>query len=72
MEALRNRLGKFCLELAEDKTRILPFGRRCKQKESFAFLGFTFYNTCTRKGRYRIGFRTCAKKLKAKRQAGRE
>ena len=72
MEALRNRHGKFCLELTADKTRVLPFGHRCKQKEYVDFLGFTFYNTRTRKGRYRIGFRTSAKKLKAKRRAVRE
>lgn len=72
MEVLRKRLGKFGLELAEDKTRVLPFGPYCTTKESFDFLGFTFYNTRTRKGRYRIGIRTSAKKLKAKRQAVRE
>lgn len=72
MEALGKRLGKFGLELAPDKTRVLPFGRHCKTKESFDFLGFTFYNTRTWNGRYRIGVRTSAKKLKAKRQAVRE
>ena len=69
LEALKGRLAKFSLELAEDKTRILPIGRYKGTKEDFDFLGFTFYNTRTRAGKYRIGIRTSKKKLKAKRQA---
>jgi group II intron reverse transcriptase/maturase len=72
MEALKERLRKFSLELAEDKTRILPFGRYKGTKEDFDFLGFTFYNTKTRTGRYRVGIRTSKKKLKAKKQAAKE
>jgi group II intron reverse transcriptase/maturase len=71
MEDLRERLKKFSLELAEDKTRILPFGRFKGTKESFDFLGFTFYNTQTRKGKYRLGVRTSKKKLRAKREAAK-
>jgi group II intron reverse transcriptase/maturase len=71
MEALQVRLGKFSLEVAEDKTRILPFGRYRGTKEDFDFLGFTFYNTKTRMGKYRVGIRTSKKKLKAKKQAAR-
>lgn len=71
-EALGRRLGKFGLELAEDKTRVLPFGRHSKTKETFDFLGFTFYNTRRLNGRYRVGVMTSKKKLKAKRQAVRE
>ena len=37
-EALKERLAKFKLELAEDKTRILPFGRFKGNKENFDFL----------------------------------
>ena len=69
LEVLKKRLGKFSLEVAEDKTRILPFGRWAETKEEFDFLGFTFYNTKTRGGKYRVGIRTSKKKLKAKRQA---
>jgi group II intron reverse transcriptase/maturase len=69
MEALKTRLGKFGLEVAEDKTRILPIGRFRGTKEDFDFLGFTFFNTQTRQGKYRLGVRTSKKKLKAKRQA---
>ena len=69
MVALKERLAKFSLEVAEDKTRILPFGPRTGTDEEFDFLGFTFFNTKTRWGKYRIGIRTCTKKLKAKMQA---
>lgn len=68
-KALMGRLAKFSLELAEDKTRILPIGRYKGTKDDFDFLGFTFYNTRTRAGKYRLGIRTSKKKLKAKRQA---
>ena len=71
MQALKPRLGKFSLEVAEDKTRILPIGRYKGTKEDFDFLGFTFYNTTTRTGKYRIGVRTSKKKLKAKKQAAK-
>ena len=68
-KALMGRLAKFSLELAEDKTRTLPIGRYKGTKDDFDFLGFTFYNTRTRAGKYRLGIRTSKKKLKAKRQA---
>ena len=71
MEQLKARLGKFGLEVAEEKTRILPIGRFKGTKEDFDFLGFTFYNTKTRGGKYRIGVRTSKSKLKAKRQAAK-
>ena len=68
MEVLPKRLAKFGLELAQEKTRILPFGRHKGTKESFDFLGFTFLNAKTRTGKYRVAVHSCAKKLKAKRQ----
>ena len=71
MRVLPKRLGRFSLEVAMDKTRILPFGRFKGTKEDFDFLGFTFFNTTTRNGKYRIGIRTSKKKLKAKRQAAK-
>ena len=71
-EWLKRRLEKFALEVAEDKTRILPFGRYKGTKDDFDFLGFIFFNTKTRGGKYRIGVRTSKKKLKAKRQAAKE
>ena len=72
MGLLKTRLSKFSLEVSEDKTRILPMGRFQGTKEDFDFLGFTFYNTKNRNGKYRIGIRTSNKKLKAKRQAAKE
>ena len=71
MQALKPRLGKFGLDVAEEKTRILPIGRFKGTKEDFDFLGFTFYNTKTRTGKYRLGVRTSKKKLKAKKQAAK-
>lgn len=63
---LVERMRKFKLELAEDKTRILPFGRFKGTKESFDFLGFTFSNSTTITGKYRPNIRTSKKKLKQK------
>ena len=71
MNVLKKRLGKFSLEVAEEKTRVLPIGRFKGTKEDFDFLGFTFYNTKTRGGKYRLGVRTSRKKLKVKRQAAK-
>lgn len=68
LELLRTRLAKFGLEVAEDKTRIIPIGRFKGTKEDFDFLGFTFFNTKTRGGKYRLGVRTSRKKLKLKKQ----
>ena len=63
---LVERTRKFKLELAEDKTRILPFGRYKGTKEEFNFLGFTFSNGKTRSGKYRPIIKTNKKKLKQK------
>ena len=72
MKLLPERLGKFGLEVAPDKTRVLSFGRNDKDNNSFDFLGFTFYEAKTRKGGYRVGVRTSSKKLKQKRMALKE
>ena len=69
---LKERLGKFGLELAEDKTKIIAFGRFQRQsKETFDFLGFTHINGVTRKGKYKLVHVTSSKKLKAKMQAAK-
>lgn len=65
---LEERLGRFGLELAKDKTRILPIGRYRGTKEKFDFLGFTFLNGKTRDGKYMLYVVSSEKKLKAKRQ----
>ena len=72
LEGARVRMKKFSLELAEEKTKILPFGRFKGTRESFDFLGFTFSNGKTRNGYYRMRVCTSKKKLKAKRQAVKE
>lgn len=66
---LINRLAKFGLEIEEDKTRILPFGRFKGTRETFDFLGFTHYNKKTRTGKYMVGHKMSKKKRKLKNQA---
>lgn len=68
-EVLPKRLGKFNLEVALEKTRLIPFGRNSGSKETFDFLGFTHINGKDRKGHYRVVHRTSKKKLSAKQQA---
>ncbi|MBU9129810.1 group II intron reverse transcriptase/maturase [Holdemanella porci] len=68
-QLLIERLKKFGLEIAEDKSRILPFGRYKGTKESFDFLGFTHYNAKSHWGKYCVLHRTSKKKLKMKREA---
>lgn len=68
-QLLIKRLKKFGLEIAEDKSRILPFGRYKGTKESFDFLGFTHYNAKSHWGKYCVLHRTSKKKLKMKREA---
>lgn len=68
LKALERRFNKFDLELEPTKTRILPFGRFKGTKESFDFLGFTFYNGKTTTGKYRPIVKTSKKKIKQKRE----
>lgn len=68
LKALESRFNKFDLELEPTKTRILPFGRFKGTKESFDFLGFTFYNGKTIAGKYRPIVKTSKKKMKQKRE----
>lgn len=69
MKELVARLNKFNLQLAEEKTRVLPFGRFSKSKESFDFLGFTFCSGKTRAGKWTVKVVTSKKKLTQKKQA---
>jgi group II intron reverse transcriptase/maturase len=76
--ALPERMGKFGLELAMDKTKLLSFGRFAKENskdgktDTFDFLGFTFCNGTSRNGKYKVHIQTSQKKLKVKRQAVKE
>jgi hypothetical protein len=63
--ALGERLAKFGLEVAPDKTRILRFCRFDLQGSGrFDFLGFEFYWDQTRRGRRGVKRRTSRKKLR--------
>jgi len=76
LQHLRNRMAKFGLELHQDKTRLIEFGRfaaanRAKRgegkPETFDFLGFTHICAKTRKGnKFTIRRKTIAKRLRAK------
>jgi len=74
LQALKERLGKFKLELAEEKTRLIEFGRFAKQNaqtkntrpSTFNFLGFTHFIDRTRKGGFKLGRKTDGKKLRMK------
>ena len=63
-ERLLKRLEKFNLEVEQDKTHILPFGRYKGTDETFDFLGFTHYNSKTRTGKYTVGHKVSKKKKK--------
>jgi RNA-directed DNA polymerase len=76
VEALRNRLGKFGLELHEGKTRLIEFGRFAASNrrergegkpETFDFLGFTHYCATRRSdGKFTVRRKTIAKRMRAK------
>ena len=71
-EILPKRLRKFGLQLAEDKTRLIKFGRfaekdsKMSKPETFDFLGFTHYCSTSRDGRFRVKRKTSRKKFKSK------
>ncbi len=72
---LSGRLARFNLEIAEEKTKIINFGRfatkSCKysgkkKPDTFDFLGFTHYCSKSQKGNFRVKRKTSRKKLKEK------
>jgi RNA-directed DNA polymerase len=71
-ESLGDRLGEFHLELAEEKTRHLEFGRyartnayrRGEKPKDFEFLGMTFFCGKTRHGVFKVKRKTSRKKLR--------
>lgn len=69
---LVKRLEQYGLEVEESKTRVFPFGRNSKSKESFDFLGFTIYNAKSKSGGYRVGYKTNKKKSKEKKKKIKE
>lgn len=75
LEALRERLGRFGLELHPDKTRLIEFGRHTIERgsggkagkpETFDFLGFTHICARGRNGGFRVERRTMKKRLRSK------
>jgi group II intron reverse transcriptase/maturase len=70
---LRKRLNKFGLKLAEEKSKIINFGRfadrNCRAKgkkpDTFDFLGFTHYCGYSRNGKFRVKRKTSRKKYQA-------
>jgi hypothetical protein len=71
---LEQRFGKFRLKIAQDKSRIIEFGRyvwsRAQSKgekvATFDFLGFTYYCDGTRTGKFKLGRKTARKKFTQK------
>ena len=74
LATLKERLKKFKLELAEDKTRLIEFGRFSEQNAkakglragTFNFLGFTHFIDKTRRNAFKLGRKTEGKKLRTK------
>lgn len=75
LDALRERLAKFGLELHPNKTRLIEFGRKAAQNrkdrgekppDTFDFLGFTHICGETRKGTFTVHRRTSHKKFQTK------
>jgi RNA-directed DNA polymerase len=64
-EELDQRIGKFGLKLAEDKTRVMKFVRGDKESGQFDFLGFEFRWEKNRNGKDRVRRRTSRKKLRS-------
>jgi RNA-directed DNA polymerase len=71
LELLHIRLEKFGLQVSEDKTKVIKFGRqvwkqaqRSKGKvETFTFLGFTHYCGKSRQGYFVMGHKTSKESL---------
>ena len=72
---LPKRLGRYSLEVAEEKTKLIRFGRfarrDCQRRDegapaTFDFLGFTHYCGLSRAGRFKLKRKTSGKKLRAK------
>ena len=76
-DAMRTRFGQFALELHEDKTRLLEFGRLAASNrkrrglgkpETFTFLGFIFICGKSRRGAFLLQRKTRGDRMRAKLQ----
>lgn len=71
---LQRRMKYFGLELEEDKSRLITFGRFAeinmrkegKKPETFDFLGFTHYCSRSKNGKFRVKRKTSGKKFRKK------
>ena len=75
LRSVKKRLGKFGLEISEEKTKIIEFGRMAQNNtkkrkegkpETFDFLGFTHYCSKGKNGKFRVKRKTSKKKMRAK------
>ncbi|WP_347354362.1 group II intron reverse transcriptase/maturase, partial [Acetoanaerobium noterae] len=73
--SLKERLREFGLELADEKSKIIEFGRFAEENrnnrgdgkpETFDFLGFTHYCGRSRDGQFRVKRKTSRKKMHTK------
>lgn len=71
IQDIKDRFAKFGLTLAEDKSRVIEFGRFAKERrskrregkpETFTFLGFTHYCGTTKQGKFVVRHKTSRKK----------
>ena len=77
MNQLQGRFREYELELHAKKTRAMSFGRyeqenakkQQRKANTFDFLGFTHFCTVSRKGKFKVGRRTSAKKFRKSCQA---
>ena len=74
-ERLKHRMEHFGLSLAEEKSRLIEFGRFAEtnrkkrgegKPETFDFLGFTHYCSRSRNGKFRVKRKTSKKKFAKK------
>ena len=80
-ESLKLRLKKFHLEIAEDKTKVIPFGRFAENNAkrtgngkpaTFDFLGFTHYCGKSKQGKFRVKRKSSRKKVQGKLKESKE
>lgn len=80
-ESLKLRLKKFNLEIAEDKTKFIPFGRFAENNAkrtgngkpaTFDFLGFTHYCGKSKQGKFRVKRKSSRKKVQGKLKESKE
>ena len=73
IRSVKKRLAQFGLEISEEKTKMIEFGRYANKDrkergegkaETFEFLGFTFYCSVSKQGNFRVKCKTSKKKMR--------